>query len=162
MRQLRLPAALLTAAALSMCTSFAYAARDEHRFDISVTIPTFDFYAIPADPEFLQHEQRMPWNLATATLDPLRTQFDMISSSGPMTARLGYEPVLSNGRSRFGLKVTFNKQVLTLSDTLVVSAADAYHGIRVPVRIDALPPAAGFEPGDYYGSVQLIFDTTPP
>ena len=158
----RLRAVLLTATALSLCTSVTYAAREEHQFDVSVTIPTFEFYAIPADPEFVLREQPMRWNLVSSTLEPLRTQFDMISSAGAMTARLGYEPVLSNGHTTFALRVTFNEQVLTLFDSVVVSAADAYNGIRVPVRIDALPPAEGFEPGDYYGSVQLIFDTAAP
>ena len=53
---------------------------------------------------------------------------------------------MSNGNTTFALRVTFNEQVLTLFDSVVVSAADAYNGRRVPVRIDALPPAEGFEP----------------
>lgn len=70
MFQTRLRAVLLTATALSLCTSVTYAAREEHQFDVSVTIPTFEFYAIPADPEFVLREQPMRWNLVSSTLEP--------------------------------------------------------------------------------------------
>ncbi len=142
--------------------SLAFAAREEHVFEVSVTIPTAEFYVLPIDPGFLEREQRMGWNRVNNALDPINALFDVHSSSGAITARLGYEPKLSNDRFDIALQVKFNNQLLSLSSTEVVNELQARDGLRVPLRIEAPEPADGFKPGDYFGNVLIIFDSQLP
>lgn len=153
---------LAVAASLALWMQTGYAAREEHTFEVSVSIPTHDFYVLPADPEFVEREQQMKWNLVSGNLEPLRTSFDVRSTSGAVTARLGHEPVLSNGRDLIALNVSFNNQPLMLTDTVVVPDIEARTGSRVPLRIEAIRPEAGFSAGEYFGSVQLVFDASLP
>ena len=97
------------------------AVREVQVFDVSVTIPTQDFYVLPITPGFLEREQQMIWDLVPGRLRPLREHFDVKSSAGGINARLGALPTLFNGgRTYIDLSVTFNGQVLSLEDTLVV------------------------------------------
>ena len=93
----------------------------------------------------------------------MREHFDVKSSSGGINARLGALPMLFNGgRTYIDLSVTFNGQALGLADTLVVPQAEASQGKRVLLDISAVEPAEGFTPGEYYGSVELLFDAVRP
>ncbi|MBM1197108.1 CS1 type fimbrial major subunit [Pseudomonas weihenstephanensis] len=156
------PSQLSAMLALLAWASQAPAAREEHTFEVSVSIPTYALFVIPVDPGFLEQEQQMHWNLVNETLQPLRAEFDVASAAGAVTSRLGYEPVLFNGRDTIALNVTFNQQPLTLQDTVIVRADQAWPGKRVPLRIDALKPEEGFRAGEYYGSVQITFDAAAP
>jgi hypothetical protein len=144
-------------------SSAALAIREVRVFDVSVTIPTADFYVLPITPGFLEREQQMVWDLVPGRLRPLREHFDVKSSVGGINARLGALPTLFNGgRTYIDLSVTFNGQALSLDDTLVVSQVEARQGKRVLLDISAVEPAAGFTPGEYYGSVELLFDAVRP
>ncbi|WP_348748995.1 CS1 type fimbrial major subunit [Pseudomonas rhodesiae] len=141
----------------------AQAVREVQVFDVSVTIPTQDFYVLPITPGFLEREQQMIWDLVPGRLRPLREHFDVKSSAGGINARLGALPTLFNGgRTYIDLSVTFNGQVLSLEDTLVVPQDEARQGKRVLLDISAVEPPDGFTPGDYYGSVELLFDAVRP
>ncbi|MCU1782496.1 fimbrial protein [Pseudomonas sp. 13B_2.1_Bac1] len=146
-----------------MLSTQALAIREEHVFDVSVTIPTSDFYVLPITPGFLEREQQLVWDLVPGRLRPLREHFDVKSSAGGINARLGALPTLFNGgRTYIDLNVTFNGQVLSLDDTLVVPQAEASQGKRVLLDISAVEPADGYTPGEYYGSVELLFDAVRP
>jgi hypothetical protein len=146
----------------TLLSTQAFAIREEQVFDVSVTIPTSDFYVLPINPGFLEREQKMSWNLVAQTLKPLREHFDVKNSAGGIVARLGELPVLSNGRRLILLNVTFNGEWLNLVDTVVVPADQARAGKRVVLEIAAVEPADGYVPGDYFGSVHLIFDALRP
>jgi hypothetical protein len=144
-------------------SSPALANREVQVFDVSVTIPTQDFYVLPINPGFLEREQQMTWELVPGRLLPLREQFDVKSSAGGINARLGALPTLFNGgRTYIALNVTFNGHVLGLADTLVVPHDEARLGKRVQLDISAVEPPDGFSPGEYYGSVELLFDAVRP
>lgn len=149
---------LAVAATLTLWMQAGYAIREEKTFEVTVSIPTPDFYVLPNDPGFLEREQKMGWDINRKTLLPLSTSFDVRNANGGITARLGHEPVLSNGKDLISLNVMFNNQLLTLSDTEVVSESVANVGSRVPLKIEAIEPQDGFFAGEYYGSVQIIFD----
>lgn len=153
---------LAVAASLALWMQAGFAAREEHTFEVSVSIPTLDFYVLPVDPGFLEREQRMNWDLGREFLHPLRASFDVRSESGPITARLGHDSVLSSANNLIALNVIFNGHLLNLSDTVVVPAGEARSGSRVPLRIEAIKPQDGFKAGEYYGSVQIIFDALAP
>jgi hypothetical protein len=149
-------------AALLLACNHALAIREEQTFHVSVTIPTSEFYVLPVNPGFLDREQVMAWNPVSAELSPLREHFDVKNASGSISARLAAEPFLFNGRERIDLAVRFNGQPLSLLDTPVVDAEQARVGQRVRLEIAALKPVEGYVPGQYYGTVQLMFDAVNP
>jgi hypothetical protein len=72
---------------------------------------------------------------------------------------------LSNGIAgqEIALAVTFNGVILSeLGGREAVSAADASHGSRVMLEILPVKPAAGYRPGHYYGSVNMLFNAETP
>jgi hypothetical protein len=147
---------------LLLTSSLALAIREEQTFHVSVTIPTSEFYVLPVNPGFLDREQVMAWNPVSAELSSLREHFDVKNASGSISARLAVEPFLFNGRERIDLAVRFNGQPLSLLDTPVVDAEQARIGQRVRLEIAALKPVEGYVPGQYYGTVQLMFDAVNP
>lgn len=159
--------AIITAtsvAFLTLLSTCAFAIRISETFDVSVSIPSPRFYVIPTDPDWIHLEQRLPWNPVTETLSPLRKHFDVKNDTGAITARLSFEPYLSNGKDsdHIPLTVTFNQKRLTLDADEVVSELDGKAGKRVNLEIAALKPDDGFKPGDYYGSVHLVFEAIAP
>ncbi|WP_242175832.1 MULTISPECIES: CS1 type fimbrial major subunit [unclassified Pseudomonas] len=162
MPQWRLSAVLLLCGLVLLSFS-AIAAREEAVFHVSVKVPTSDFFVLALNPGFLEREQVMHYNLVTGHLSPLREPFDVKNVLGGINARLGFAPVLSNGTDVIALQVTFNGHRLDVVDTLVVPENEARVGKRVPLVIAAEPPPVdGYLPGQYYGSVQIIFDALRP
>lgn len=153
---------LAITASLALWMQAGFAARAEQLFEVTVNIPTADFYVLPVDSSFLEQEQRMEWNLSRETLQPLRALFDVRNESGGITARLANEPKIFSGNDLISLSVQFNNQLLSLTDSAVVSESEARTGARVPLAIDAIRPQNGFRPGGYYGSVGIIFDAQIP
>lgn len=153
-------------AAALLASSWAYAAREVCTFEVFVTIPTLAFYVIPSDPGWVHLEQRLPWNLTTSTLGSLRKYFDVKNEAGSIEARLEGRPYLSNGTDAhdIGLRVLFNGKVLSeLESSEVVSMSDAAPGKRVLLEIVPVPPADGvYKPGNYFGSVNMIFNAVLP
>lgn len=149
---------------LTLISSSAWAIRISETFEVSVTIPTSAFHVIPSDPDWIHREQRLPWNPVTSELSPLRKYFDAKNESGAIAARLRFEPYLSNGRDgeEIPLMVTFNNKRLTLDPDEVISDVDGRAGKRVGLEIAAVKPSNGYMPGDYYGSVHMIFEAIAP
>lgn len=147
---------------LALSSLQAFAAREEAEFFVSVTVPTSEFFVLPINPGFLEREQVMSYNPVTERLSALREYFDVKNALGGIDARLGFEPVLSNGRDLIPLEVTFNGHRLGLSETLVVPGDEAKAGKRVQLMIAATPPEDAYVGGAYYGSVQVIFDALRP
>ena len=137
-----------------------------HHFEVFVTIPSQAFYVIPADPDWIHREQRLPWNLATSTLGGLRKYFDVRNEAGSIEARLEGRPYLSNGRDvdDIGLRVLFNGKLLSeLASSEVVPMSEAAQGKRVLLEVLPMPPADGvYKPGSYFGSVNMVFNAVLP
>lgn len=140
----------------------ARAAVERETFEVFVEIPTAQFYVLPVDPMLVHREQTLDYNPISAQLSPLRAQFDVKNISGSIGARLDAEPFLYNGKDRIDLRVTFNQHVLGLASTEVVSSADAAPGKRVALEIAAIKPADEYAPGNYYGTVHMVFDAIAP
>ncbi|MBC3363068.1 CS1 type fimbrial major subunit [Pseudomonas sp. SWRI154] len=139
-----------------------WAAVERETFELYVTIPTVDFYVLPLDPQLVQREQRLPFSSIKNDLTPLRATYEVKNSNGAIGARLGEEAYLSNGRERIDLRVRFNNVELTLDSTQVVSAIEARPGRQVPLEIAAIKPDDEYKPGDYYGTVHMVFDAVAP
>ncbi|WP_411828771.1 CS1 type fimbrial major subunit [Pseudomonas bijieensis] len=152
----------LALSALILPGAAAWGAVERETFELYVTIPTVDFYVLPLDPQLVQREQRLPFSTITTDLSPLRATYEVKNSNGSIGARLGEEAYLSNGRDRIDLRVTFNNVELTLNSAQVVSATEARPGRQVPLVIAAIKPDDDYKPGDYYGTVHMVFDATAP
>ena len=156
----------MCAGVMALAGSLAFAAREEHRFYVSVDIPTLGFYVIPAETDWIHREQILPWNIHSKTLEGLRKNFDVKHDSSAIEARLEAEPYLSNGRDEqnISLRVSFNGLELSHDPQPreVVSAAQARAGGRFPLEIQPKVPAGGYKPGVYYGNVRVIFIAAAP
>ncbi|ROM67067.1 adhesin [Pseudomonas brassicacearum] len=140
----------------------AWGAVERETFELHVTIPTVDFFVLPLDPQLVQREQRLPFSSITGELSALRATYEVKNTTGAIGARLAEEAYLSNGRERIDLRVTFNNVELTLDSTQVVTALEARPGRQVPLEIAAIKPGDGYRPGDYYGTVHMVFDAVAP
>jgi hypothetical protein len=155
----------LTSMVLGTLTSAcALAIVERQTFEVSVTVPNAEFYVIPVDPGWIGREQKLHWNLTSEELNPLRKHFDVRNSNGAIAARLSVEPYLSNGRDgdNIALAVRFNRTRLTVDNTEVISQLDGKTGKRVELEIAAVKPDDGYKPGDYHGSVHVIFEAIAP
>lgn len=147
---------------LGLSVSRVEAAVERETFEVYVTIPTADFYVLPVDPQLVQREQRLAFNPVSSQLATLRAPFDVKNIGGAIGARLDQEAYLSNGTDRVDLRVTFNNVELSLTQSEVVASADARPGKRVGLEIAAIKPEDDYRPGNYYGTVHMVFDAIAP
>jgi len=149
---------------LTLASACAFAIVEREIFEVSVTIPTAEFYVLPTEPDWIGREQKLNWDLTAQELSSLRKQFDVKNSNGEITARLIEEPYLSNGRDvdNIALDVQFNRIKLTVHDAPVISETDGKTGKRVELLIATVKPEDGYKPGEYYGSVHMIFEAVAP
>ncbi|WP_338799919.1 CS1 type fimbrial major subunit [Pseudomonas sp. RSB 5.4] len=155
----------LCAGILTLFSAQSFAAREEHRFEVSVDIPTLGFYVIPAETDWIHRAQILPWNISTKSLGGLRKHFDLRHDTSAIEARLESAAFLSNGRDEQNiyLRVSFADTVLTHeTPRQVVSAEQARAGGRYLLEIQPITPAGGYKPGSYYGNVHLIFNAAAP
>ncbi|WP_085580135.1 MULTISPECIES: CS1 type fimbrial major subunit [unclassified Pseudomonas] len=151
--------------ALLACAAFA--AQEKRLFEVSIDIPALEFYVIPSESDWIHLAQHLPWRPATSTLGGLRKQFDVKTDSSAIEARLESFPVLSGGqdaRDDISLHVTFNGTELSNNPVprQVVSREEAVAGKRVLLEIVPRMNADGYKPGDYHGSVNIIFNIAAP
>jgi hypothetical protein len=156
---------ILCAGVLTLFSAESFAAREEHRFEVSVDIPTLGFYVIPAETDWIHRAQILPWNISTKSLGGLRKHFDLRHDTSAIEAQLESAAFLSNGRDEQNiyLRVSFADTVLTHeTPRQVVSAEQARAGGRYALEIQPITPASGYKPGNYYGNVHLIFNAAAP
>ena len=158
----KLPVLFLLVVSLGLSVSQINAAVERETFEVYVTIPTADFYVLPMDPQLVQREQQLAYNPVSSQLASLRAPFDVKNIGGAIGARLDQEAYLFNGTDRVDLRVTFNDVELGLTQTEVVSAANARSGTRVGLEIAAIKPDDDYRPGNYYGTVHMVFDAIAP
>ena len=162
---------MIKQSAIALCVGVitcaqAFAAREERTFEVWADIPTLGFYVLPAETNWIHLEQTLPWNINTSRLEGLRKNFDVKHDTSAIEARLEAEPYLSNGRAEQNiyLRVSFNGRELNHDPQPreVVSAAEAMAGGRYALEIVPRVPVGGYQPGTYYGSVNLIFNAAAP
>ena len=150
----------------ALMSAMSWAAREEHTFEVSLTVPSRNFYIIPAEPDWIHRPQRLNWSYPTSTLGGLRKNFDVRHDTSAIEARLGSAPYLTNGRpgEEIGLKVSFNNVELSadIRPREVVSREEAAAGTRVLLDIQPVKPSGGYKPGDYDGNVLLLFNAKAP
>lgn len=135
-----------------------------HTIQMTATVPTSDFYVEPVDPTWIGKTQKLSWNPLNETLRTWQENFDVKHPGGSIHAHLDQPATMYAGKDTFDLKVTFNKKALTTTSAEVLFEAQAATNYRAALVITPEKPAAGYVPGDYSGTVALVFDAvvTPP
>ena len=158
--------AALLAVAAALTAAVTWAAREEHTFEVSLTIPSRPFYIIPAQPDWIHRPQVLAWQHATDSLGNLEKSFDMRHDSSAIEARLAIEPFIDTGTTGevIELRVTFNDVVLSshIIPQQVLSEEEAAVGKRVLLKIEPIKPPGGYRPGHYSGNVVLLFNASAP
>ena len=142
------------------------AAREEHTFQVSLSVPSRPFYVIPSESDWIHRPQVLQWNPANSTLGSLRKHFDVRNDSSAIEARLEGSPYLSTGKEgeSIQLHVFFNGVQLPASipPREVVSREMAAGGARVLLEIRPVTFGRPYLPGDYSGTVFLVFNAKAP
>jgi len=157
-------AVVVLMAITGLMSAMSWAAREEHTFEVSLTVPSRAFYIIPSEPDWIHRPQPLLWSYPTSTLGSLRKDFDVRHDTSAIEARLESTPYLSNGRpdDDIALRVRFNGVELSSVMRQVVSREEAAAGKRVALEIDPVKPVGGYRAGDYAGNVLLLFNARVP
>ncbi|RON16931.1 CS1 type fimbrial major subunit [Pseudomonas frederiksbergensis] len=149
-----------------LMSTLGWAAREEHTFEVSLTVPSRAFYIIPTEPGWIHRPQKLAWDYPTSSLGSLRKNFDVRHDTSAIEARLESAPYLSNGRpdDDIVLRVRFNGVELSSepSPREVVSRAEASAGKRVLLEIEPVKPVGGYRAGEYAGNVMVLFNARAP
>lgn len=148
-------------ALLAMGSTGAFAAGEaSHSISLVAHVPTNGFYVVPTDPDLVNKDQDMSYQPTTGKMRDVNGFFDVRNNNGSVHASLESQPKLVAGNTTIDLQVLLNNKELTLTPQMVVGESESDVNYRAPLKITAR--GSNFEPGDYTGSVAMIFDAVPP
>lgn len=148
-------------AVLVLQSSMAFAAGEAaHSISLIAHVPTNGFYVVPTDPDLVNKDQDMSYQPTTGKMGEVNGFFDVRNNNGSVHASLESAPKLISGATTIDLQVLLNNKVLTTTPQMVVGESESDVNYRAPLNIKAL--TTNNVPGDYTGSVAMIFDAVPP
>jgi hypothetical protein len=148
-------------ALLAMTSTAAFAAGEaSHSISLVAHVPTNGFYVVPTDPDLVNKDQDMSYQPTTGKMAEVNGFFDVRNNNGSVHASLESQPKLVAGNTSIELQVLLNNKELTLTPQMVVGESESDVNYRAPLKISA--KGSNFQPGDYTGSVAMIFDAVPP
>lgn len=146
---------------LALNSSMVSAAGEaNHSISLIAHVPTNGFYVVPVDPDLVNKDQDMSYQPSTGKMGEVNGFFDVRNNNGSVHASLESQPKLVAGNTTIDLQVLLNNKELTLTPQMVVGESESDVNYRAPLKITAR--GSNFEPGDYTGSVAMIFDAVPP
>jgi hypothetical protein len=137
----------------------------EKQVTVTATIPTEAFFVEPVGGNWMNDPQDMNWNSYQETLQPIRKQLQVKSTTGAISAYLLHPAVMSGGAGNIGLDVSVNGTALKLTSEAVVPAPQAAAGATVEFMVAAQAPNTGngkYLPGNYQGVINMMFETVTP
>ncbi|KHA70525.1 CS1 type fimbrial major subunit [Pseudomonas chlororaphis] len=148
-------------ALLALGSTGAFAAGEaSHSISLVAHVPTNGFYVVPTDPDLVNKDQDMSYQPTTGKMRDVNGFFDVRNNNGSVHASLESQPKLVAGNTSIDLQVMLNNKELTLTPQMVVGESESDVNYRAPLKITAR--GGNFQPGDYTGSVAMIFDAVPP
>ncbi|CAI8720629.1 MULTISPECIES: CS1 type fimbrial major subunit [Pseudomonas] len=148
-------------ALLALGSTGAFAAGEaSHSISLVAHVPTNGFYVVPTDPDLVNKDQDMSYQPSTGKMRDVNGFFDVRNNNGSVHASLESQPKLVAGNTSIDLQVMLNNKELTLTPQMVVGESESDVNYRAPLKISAV--GSNFVPGDYTGSVAMIFDAVPP
>jgi len=146
---------------LAMTSTGAFAAGEaSHSISLVAHVPTNGFYVVPTDPDLVNKDQDMSYQPTTGKMAEVNGFFDVRNNNGSVHASLESQPKLVAGNTSIDLQVMLDNKELTLTPQMVVGESESDVNYRAPLKISA--KGSNFQPGDYTGSVAMIFDAVPP
>ncbi|WP_064118955.1 CS1 type fimbrial major subunit [Pseudomonas fluorescens] len=146
---------------LALNSSIVSAAGEaNHSISLIAHVPTNGFYVVPVDPDLVNKDQDMSYQPSTGKMGEVNGFFDVRNNNGSVHASLESQPKLIAGNASIDLQVMLNNKELTLTPQMVVGEAESDVNFRAPLKIAA--KGSNFQPGDYTGSVAMIFDAVAP
>ncbi len=131
-----------------------------HSISLIAHVPTNGFYVVPVDPDLVNKDQDMSYQPSTGKMGEVNGFFDVRNNNGSVHASLESQPKLIAGNASIDLQVMLNNKELSLTPQMVVGEAESDVNFRAPLKIAA--KGSNFQPGDYTGSVAMIFDAVAP
>ncbi|MDR7054978.1 hypothetical protein J2W70_002340 [Pseudomonas koreensis] len=148
-------------ALLAITSTGAFAAGEaSHSISLVAHVPTNGFYVVPTDPDLVNKDQDMSYQPTTGKMAEVNGFFHVRNNNGSVHASLESLPKLVAGSTSIDLQVMLNNKELTTTPQMVVGEAESDVNYRAPLKISA--KGSNFQPGDYTGSVAMIFDAVPP
>ena len=137
-------------------------AAEQQMYEVFVDIPAVSFYVLPDDARLLVEAVTLEWDISSGGFAPVRTHFTVLNHNGGFNVKLEEAAVLrrSDRRAQLELEVKLNGTSLSTNSKLIV--AHAKTPTRLALDIKANVPSGGYSPGDYFGSVNLIFEPPAP
>ncbi|WP_175650512.1 CS1 type fimbrial major subunit [Pseudomonas sp. Marseille-P9899] len=134
----------------------------EGNFTVSGTVPTESFSVI--DPaSWMSKPQTLPWNSIGTSFSGFYEKILLKSTVGAITAYLTEPAQISSGDNVLPMQVTVNNVSLTESPRVVLRADLAPPGLLVNFSTYVSnPSSAKYTPGDYAGTLSMMFETAPP
>ncbi|MFZ3281066.1 CS1 type fimbrial major subunit [Pseudomonas sp.] len=146
---------------LALNSSMVSAAGEaNHSISLIAHVPTNGFYVVPVDPDLVNKDQDMSYQPTTGKMGEVNGFFDVRNNNGSVHASLESQPKLIAGNASIDLQVMLNNKELTLTPQMVVGESESDVNYRAPLKISA--KGNNFQPGDYTGSVAMIFDAVTP
>jgi hypothetical protein len=134
----------------------------QHSYEVFVDIPAASFYVLPDDAILLVNGLKLVFDRIKSDFEPVSTYFTVLNHNGGFNVKLVESAVLhrSDDKTQIELEVKLNDIPLSTHSKLIV--ADAKTPTRLALDIKAKVPSGGYTPGDYFGSVNLIFEPSSP
>ncbi|MCU1733030.1 MULTISPECIES: CS1 type fimbrial major subunit [unclassified Pseudomonas] len=134
----------------------------EGNFTVSGTVPTESFSVIdPAN--WMSQTQTLNWNVIGTGFTPLQQKLLLKSTVGAITAYMLEPAQISSGDNVIPMQVAVNMVALTESPRIVLRADLAPPGLLVQFNASVLNPSTiERTPGDYAGTLSMMFETAPP
>lgn len=137
--------------------------RIDHTITVTANVPTDKFFVEPVGGNWMNDPQSMSYRPVDGTLEPIRKQLSVKSTSGAIKAKLLNAPAMTSGANTIGLSVKIGDRVLSTSSETVTNVADAAAGTVVDFLVTAAAkPTLGYTPGSYQGLVNIVFETPDP
>ena len=138
--------------------------RIDHTVTVTATVPTDKFIVEPLGGNWMNEPQNMSFKPVDGSLEPIRKQLTMKSTSGAIKAKLMNAASMTSGANTIALNVSVGVKTLgtAAAGEIVASVDDAKNGTVIDFQVSAVKPAGAFVPGSYQGLVNVIFETPDP
>ena len=150
--------------ALAFVSSAAMAVPINVPVEVRADIPSSDFYVQPSKLDTVQQPQQLAWDMDNSELKGISRNFRAKSSVSTGTApaikaSLTAPAFITSGEDDIELTVKFNDVALSVGgDVEVIAAGEAHNEVIVPLSIEPIAPAGGYQTGNYTGFVRVMFD----
>lgn len=136
----------------------------EHQVTVTAQIPSEAFYVQPTGGDnWMSTPQKLAYNPYTKKLDTLSKQLDAKSTIGAITGYLTNPAVMASGNDNIPLTIKVGGVALSTTSVEVMKAEDAKTGKLLGLEvIPADAPVAGYQPGNYQGVVNMMFESEAP